>query len=728
MTSRPDARRRTAETTLVLAAASALVAVTASRLGLTAPMAVRAVAVLALAILPWGLVLTRGVGSGTSLPAERLGLAALVGYPAGATVYYLLARLHASVAFLPLSAVVAVVAFARSREPRAPAASADDRDALAAGAPPAVALALLVPLILFTLTRWNRAFVPADGGLAYEHSTDHSLHLSLYWELLRGVPARQVPAAAGVPFPAYHFLSFMPGLLLIRAGVPVVTAYHAVSPLLKLSLLMGAVYLALRLRTRDGRTATAGLAVVFLVDYAFEVHFNERVVVGPPPHYDVIRNEAEGGGVVVWAIIAALLVLHDRARSTGIEDSRGERPLLLACLLAGLSYAFKAQLFLLFGGALALALVLLLVRDRSRLLLRGLALTALAFAAMFWLSRGEGSMATVQWRPGLFAEMYIYPNLRRDPRPLIHTVLLGAFQSFPAGLGFLLAVPFALWRIVAFSPLVPAYVVDVMRRARSAGVSDAFFALAFVLAVPMGYGFSVVSVYEATSPFEFRQAAHGLALLGAAVSVGALHELARRRGLDAGAWVLGTSVAAAVAVTPLLARAEPYVPARAGIVIGPDEQCALLFLRHRTPLDAVVASARATSLADLRRRSMRLNHQAVVAGFAGRRSVLEFYGKEVDWNNDRERDLRRLFTATDPAVAGQVLDRYHVDYVLESDALPLAFPKQALERVFERGGWRIYRVVRPGAGHQTAALPPVPEGTPDDPEETPDDLRCTPPP
>src|SRR6185436_12185832 len=98
--------------------------------------------------------------------------------------------------------------------------------------------------------------------------------------------------------------------------------------------------------------------------------------------------------------------------------------------------------------------------------------------------------------------------------------------------GFLLAVPFAIWRIAAFSPLVPAYVVDVIRRARGAGAADVFFALVFLLALPMGYGFSVVSFYEQTSPFEFRQAAHGLALLGAALTVAVLHALLERRGRD----------------------------------------------------------------------------------------------------------------------------------------------------------------------------------------------------
>jgi hypothetical protein len=708
---------------LVVALGAALTAWTAGWLDLTPSLGLRASVLLAVFLVPWGWLLSRAVDRSLLSPPERVVLALLLGYPIGATAYYLLARLQAAVAFAPLSLALATLLFlrARRRDDTAAGHAAPVDGASLVAAP--LALALVVPLVLFTLTRWNRALVPLDGALAYDHSTDHSLHLAFYWELLRGVPAREIPAAAGVPFPSYHFLSFMPGLWLIRGGLPMVTAYHAVCPLLKLSLLMAAVYLAVRIRTRDGRTATAAVLAVFLVDYAFELRFNERMVVGPPPHYDVIRNEAEGGGLVVWAVVAVLLALHDRARASATPASRGGQGgamLMAAGLLAGLSYAFKAQVFLLFGAAFGLALALLFLRDRSRALLLGLASMALAFAVVFALSRTGAKLASMEWRAGSFADLYIYPNLRRDPSRALDAGLLRAFESVPAGLGFLIAVPFAIWRIVAFSPLVPAYVVDVLRRARSAGLSDLLFALAFLLALPMGYGLSVASIYAEPSPFEFRQAAHGLALLGAAVSVAALHAILQRRGGDAGRWVLVAAVAASVAVAPFLARAGPYVPAGAGIVLGPDEQCALLFLRHHAPVDAVVASVRTASFADVRRGSIRLNPHAVVAGFAGRRSVLEFYGKEVDGRNDRERDLRRLFTTRDERVADQVLDRYHVDYVLESDTLPLAFPKRRLEEIYRRASWRVYRVPRADrpSGPPAADWPVA--------RETSGDLACSP--
>lgn len=650
-------------------------------LGLTAEQGVIAAAVLALAILPWGFLATRGLAPGLLLRSERAVLAALAGYPLAAALYYLLCRAGGAAAFLPLSAMAALAAsvLAWRAGPAAPDGPGDR-------ALPHWSLLLFVPLAVFTMMRWSRPFSPVEGGLAYDHSVDHTLHLSFYWELLRGVPPREVPVAGGVPFPAYHFLAFMPGLLLLHSSeLPVTAVYHLLSPLLKLLLLMGGVYLIVRVRTGDGRAATAVVPALFCAAYAFESSWSDRFIVGPAPHYDFLRNEAEGGGLVVWSAIGCLLILYDRSRERG-DDAAAGKLLVLASLFAGLSYAFKAQLFLLFGGAYGLALAVLLLRGRAREALPALLVMAGAFGALFWLSRGPGSTPSVEWRPGLFAELYIYANLRRDPSPWIREGLLRSFESFPGGLGYVLAVPLAIFRVVAFSPLVAAFLFRAVRHARKLGLADVVALLAFLLALPVGYGLSIVSFYKATSPFEFRQAAHGLAFLAVLIDVVALFAFVRRGGRDAGAWVLSAATLASAAAGPVLLVERPYVPARAGIVLSAGEQCAILFLRSQTPPDALVVSAR-TGL-------RRMNHQAVIAGFAGRRSVLEVFEKDVDWNNDRERDIRRLFSTPDEDVARRILERYEVDYVLESPALPLKFPKTGLELTYERDGHRVYRVRR----------------------------------
>ena len=324
-----------------------------------------------------------------------------------------------------------------------------------------------------------------------------------------------------------------------------------------------------------------------------------------------------------------------------------------------------------------------------------------AFLLMFLASSNHGGLARLGFSPGLFAEAHIYPNLRRDNGWLARG-LLGFFESIPFGLGYLLAIPFAIWRIVLFSPLVLAYLGSRLGRAREIGLLDGVITLAFLVALPMGWAFSVVSYYQAPSAFEFRYAAHGLAALTAPISVIVLHTLLRRHAERAGAPVLAGACLALLAVAPLLMREAPYIPARGGIVLGADEQCALLFLRRSTPLDAVVIGARTESFEALRARGMRLNHQAVVAGFAGRRAVLEFSDKDVDWENDRERDIRRLFRVTDKKAAAQILERYRVDYVLESAPLLLRFEKDDLRLAYEQGNLRVY-----AASLRARAAPPA---------------------
>jgi hypothetical protein len=666
-------------------------------LGIAPVLALRALLVLALAIAPWGLLLVRGIAAAQLFPSERLLLALLVGYPVASALAYLSFILGRPMLFLAASLGAAAVALLRPSG-SAPAGHGPSDSA----ARPHWSLALFVPLALVLATRWSQPFVAVAGGLQYPHSVDHSLHLAFYWELLRGVPAEQLPTAAGVPFPAYHFLAYMPGLLLVSAaGAPVADAYHVLSPLAKLLLLCGAACLAVRLRTGDARAAAATLPALFVAGYAFEVRFNDRFVVGPAPHYDLVRNEAEGGGLVIWATVLCLLALADRLRREGQDASR---PLLLACLLAGLSFGFKAQLFVLFGPALVVAL---LIGGGWRPALRGGIVIAAVCGLLFWLAHKPGSPATtVGWRPGLFAELYVFPYLRRDPWAWVRQ-LGAALEALPAPLDGAAATLLAWLRIGLFSPLVPAFVWHALRRPRGLGYPDALAAAALLLALPMAYGLSFAFLHWPSSPFEFRQSAHGLSLLAVILSVVALFEALRPRVRDAGGSVLAAALLLSLLGAPALVVEERYLPARASIVLSPDEQCALLYLRRHTPERAVVLASRAGT--------GRANHHSVVGGFAGRRAVLELYeGWEVDPDNDRARDVRRFFTTGDAALAGRILARYRVDYVLESDQLPLRSSPTGLSPVFERGGFRVWRV----GGTPAAPAPPQPAFLRDDA------LRC----
>jgi hypothetical protein len=684
---------------VLLLIGTALLVATSLNLGIGPKDAFLSASTLAFAILPWGALATHGVAPGLLFRSERVLLAGIVGYPLACAAYYLLSLSGAPGAFLPLSAFALAVFVWRARS-RRPASGALPPPK----ASPTPLLFILVPLALLVLTRDSRAFLEVGDGLVFNHSTDHSYHLSLYWELLRGMPPQEVAALAGLPFPTYHFLAFMPGVLLAKSAMmPLTLVYFGIGPLLKLTLLMGGIYLAIRVRTGDGRAAAASLPAAFLLDYAFETRFLDRFVIGPTPHFDLLRNEAQGGGLVVWAAIFCLLALYDRTRAEEPVPAReASRILFTAAVICGLSYAFKAQLFLLLGGAFALTLIGLAIRERSSMPVRAAGLTLLSFAVVFFASRLPGAFASVDFRPGLFAELYIYPFLERDPSPFVRGALLVFLQALPGG--FVLAVPLAIARVVAFSPFVALFLMDRIRRFRTLGVLDSVSVLAFLVALPMGWALSFGSTYLRSDPFEFRQAAHGLSFLGVGISVVALHELLRRYSSNPGGATLATVLMASLAVAPYLGAAPPFVPARAAIRLDSDEQCAMRFLVERTAPDAVVLSLRTDPTFSTQ--GMRLNHQAVVSGFVGRRSVLEYQHSEIDPGHDREGDIRRFFSTRNASAADRIVERYGVDYVVESVELPIRFPKDHLTTVFEGGRFRIYRTDGPAGRARPDVAPP----------------------
>lgn len=618
---------------------------------------------LAAFILPAGLLLTERTAPSLSA-GERWLLAALVGYPVSAAVYQLLARAGLEgAALLLFPAALLIAGWRQRRRPPAPVLVPADR--WLAG----TAL-LLVPSLLWLGTREGGAFRPlADGSLEYRHSVDHAVHLALYWEMVRGLPPEQLPTAAGMPFPSYHTLSFVPGVLLARhGGVEVTTVYHAVSPLLRLGLLFAGAYLIVRFRSDDRRLGLAALLVLGVIAPWVEESLGERLVATVSPYYFFSRNESGGGGVVVWAAVAALLALYQR---------HGERSaLILAGTLAGVAFGFKAQMFLLFGPALFLVLAWTAWRRRETAAGAGLILGLAAFGLCFLASRGHGPLGTLQITPGLFARLYVYPRLGTFGE---------ALQSLPYEAGALVAAPLAVWRLATFSPMVVA--VFGRPRAMASRPLDFFFAAALLAALPLAFAFSAVSIDRIVSPFEFLQAAHGLAFAGALAAVIGGGALVARRGGSSGAALAGV-LALAVLLGALTASKPAYVPPREAVVLDSDEVCALSFLREHTPLDAVTVGWRARS-AEGGGWPKGFNHQALLGGIAGRRTVLEYYDEAVDPRTRRERAIKRLFETTDAAVGEEILERYAVDYVMEFPERPLRFDSGGLWPVYARRAVRV---------------------------------------
>ncbi len=673
---------------LAAAAGAAFVVLTARNVGLGHRALGLGALGSALLFLPVGYLLTARL-RGALLTGERVVLAALVGYPSSAVLYYALALTQAYALFIPLLATLTVLAGVGLAQEWRTARSSSRADPgttpWKARAQPHISLLVLVPALLFLTTRGAAAFQRSGASLIYDHCVDASWHLATYWELLRGVPPLELPTAAGLPFPQYHLLSFMPGLFLAKQlGLDVSDVYHGVTLLWRISFLMGGLYLTARLLSRDGRVATATVAVVFALTQALEAALDMRFASAPTPFYFIRVSESGGGAVVVWTAVAALLAL--RADALTIHRRWA---LSLAALLAGLSFGFKAHIFLLMGSAFVGALAAAVVRRRQPDHLLALLLIGASAAALHFSWRGTGALGLPHFTPGLFAELYVYPALAKDPWGLVHNTLLEALRRLPRSTADVLATLIAGWRLISFSPLVPVWLVYRLRRWPTLTLGETFFLLACLGALPLAYGYSITSVGGVISPYDFIQTAQCLPFFGALVGTLILVRLAQRWTRDAGRAVLWGAITGSALLAPGLLLGRPLPTPYRSVEIRPDEQCALLYLRDQTPIDSVVAIARGDGVPP---DSRRLNHHAIVAGLAGRRSIIEFYWDEVDPAIDRIRATRRLFGTPREDVAAELLRRFRVDYVVEYRARPLLFPKTGLEEVFARGGVRIYRV------------------------------------
>lgn len=177
------------------------------------------------------------------------------------------------------------------------------------------------------------------------------------------------------------------------------------------------------------------------------------------------------------------------------------------------------------------------------------------------------------------------------------------------------------------------------------------------------------------------------------VDVAMLGWLFGQVGWNGGRAALGILVATALALLPSASLATLHrLPARTTILTR-GEVGVLEHLRQEAPLDAVVAHVRGASRSELRSPTG-LHPMPLVAAFAGRRTVLEYYRPDVDPSVNRLRALRRLFATQDASQGESLLDRFDADYVLEYRFLPLHFQSPRLHLAYQRDEVRLWRVAR----------------------------------
>jgi hypothetical protein len=611
---------------------------------------------------------------------ERLTLACCVGYPLAATLRYLWELLGLREGFwMPLLALAAIAAVRRLR------ARASASETRPGSWRVAAALALLVPGLLWILMRDAAVFEPTPEGLLYDHPVDYLLQLAWYWEFFRGVPPAELPNVAGLPAPSYHVLGFMPGLFFMRdLGLDALEVQHFAVIALRLLLLMGGLYLCVRLLTDSSLLAIAGLLSAFGVLVASGHALEGRIVDAASPFSFFLASESGGSAIVVWSAIGALLLLSER------DPDTGRRSLMLASLLAGLSYGFKAQSFLLLAAGYCAALVLVALRDRRRDLISPLLLTLAAALAVFLSWRAPLTLGVPQLAPGLFAQLYVLPSLSAERLGSVGEALSRGVALLAAPLDGMLLTLLGVWKMLGLSPFVPAWLATLAWTWRRRGLAELAFGFGCLFALPLGYLFSVRAIDGVVSPYEFIQAAQGLAFLAAIVNVVALSALLCRLTRRANLWTAAVTGLAALAVVPLLLTGKTVRTPHRSAVLDVDEVCGLLYLRNFTPLDAVVASARGEGVPPTSA-GRRLNYHPLVGGLAGRRTLLEYFWREVDPGTDRVRAIRRLFATTDAVEGERILRRFGVTHVLEYAGRPLAFTSPELVPVYGRGGVRVYR-------------------------------------
>ena len=658
--------RRAILTAAAAVAGAALLLGAMLGLDASAGAVMRALGVWALAALPLGALLTGRVGREEwTRPVERTALAALVGLPCAAFVAFVL-ELAGAGALVPWTWALCALAWFATR----PRASGLDWAHPANGL-----LLLIVGLAAFVLTRGFAPYRPGpDGALVYDHSIEQAIHVAFSWEALRGVPFAELPSAAGVRFPHYHALGYLPPTWATRwAGVELLTVHHALVPPLVVVLLSLGLHLVLKARTgRDTVSLAAVIALPFVVTVG-ETMWVADTFRGRVPLEFLLRSTSGAGGALAFSAVAALVAVSGRGQARA--------PLLVAAAVAGIAYGEKAQMFLLLGGAFVLLLLVLAWRERLRSPLWALLVMATCVLPLALSGRSASRLGRLHFEPGLFAREC-------------------GFGPLLDGLGltglWLLGGPLALWSILRFSPFVIGFAAARLRRWRSCPPADLYAALTVAVALCFALGLAAEELQHGeVSALVLREGLFAVQILAVAVDVGVIAWLLGRVRTDGGRAALMATSAAGLVLLPIAWRQPlPRRPAHP-MVLSAGEVAALSYLREQTPLDAVVAHLRGAAHPDPAAPGPSLHPMPVVSALAGRRTVLEYYRPDVDRSVNRHRALRRLFATEDAREAEGVLERFRVDYVLEYASHPLHFRSARLSPVHVSDEVTIWRFESP---------------------------------
>ena len=512
-----------------------------------------------------------------------------------------------------------------------------------------------------------------DGQVVIVPHSEHSQHASWAVELSRGVPAATTPSIAHAGNWGYHYMPDVWCDMMRRAAdVDPITAYfHIALPFRYLLVSLGCY---LMLVGRFGRLAAlAGaacmLAFVEPARFSFPKGWLSYL------HYSY---------PTAFGLTGVLLCLYYASTA---ERERPRGPLLLASILSVLLLWYKANFALAVVPAVALWVVVVLVKRRDyRWLALCLGVQGLLAAIRYVELSGAELRASLVLAPWAFVQWWwnslAMPSAAKE-------VLGQTLAGMPELLRWPTILAICIIHRFHIGLLVVLFLVLGMGFARRRPRMQ-LFDLLFVLILSCCVAGFVLFPVQSDQAWVWNVSMHVWALVSALVFAlmgPALCHLVRgamRHGTMAAAAVCACLLVGTVYNTLALRREALWATRVSSGVISEGFHACCRYIEASTAPDAVILQPK-------------FEDYIFVSMLTQRRSVLEYAIALAPWYDidPIAADLSRFYSGMTTEAARDLLDRYQVDYVLaDTRAFTPPADESLLRKVFSNKDTTVYRVHR----------------------------------
>lgn len=546
--------------------------------------------------------------------------------------------------------------------------------ATALGMRPGDTAILWLALVLMVIWSYETTLVEVHDGRAYTIPFhDLLMPAALVGEFSRGIPLGALPFVAGVERLSYHYMSMVwCDMVRYVAGTDAMTAYfHIALPLRYVFMSFGGYLLLVR---RFGRTgALAGTACMLGLVHPVHYFFPGGVLI--LLHYGYTSS---------FGLIGTLLSVYYVSTATK-ERQRGA--LLLASIVSVLLLCYKANFALVVAPAVAIYATVVLVKNRDY---RWLALCYGVQALVVSLRHLQ--ISTADMRHTLIMAPLAYLRWEWAGLTLpdsVKAAVHGAVASLPDVLEW--PAIFVLWSVYRWhiGIVVLLYLVLLCRFGRSghrAGGTDRMILL-LLGCCSLGFVFLPIQeqlVWNIAQHLRILMHALLFALIGPALCSLVAHMKARSRRAMVTTLV---AIVAAFVVNGFVLHDKALSDTRRPAHLGTEDAYSCYqFIRATTPLESVILHP------------TRYSTGRVVSVLTQRRMVLDIPENWSMMGDVRTvtDDVRRYYRNASPDDAREILERYHIDYVV-ADWFEASQPADdiMLTPVFRSGGAVVYRVGTP---------------------------------